>query len=152
MGAIFTLPAEMAGPIRAGLHTALGDAAQRIEDVSTRPERERHPEWYAEPREHYRHVCALLDLIGWGEPHEPAEVPIDLRDHEWALMAALEAALVVAEDQWRDRDRIDAERAERGEPPRGGAVAERLEVLRELRWAAKLQLQCQAGGDEEVAR
>jgi hypothetical protein len=141
MAAIFTLPAEMVGPIRDGLHTALGDAAQRIEDVSTKPERERHPEWYAEPREHYRSVCRLLDLIGWGGGGESsADAELDLRENAWALMAAVDAALVLAEEQWHERDRIDAERTERGEAPRGDAISEQFERLRELRWAVRLRV------------
>jgi hypothetical protein len=59
-------------------------------------------------------ACALLDLIGSGDPDQPTEAQVDLREHRRALMGALDVVLLVA-DAVEEADAVDAERAKRDE-------------------------------------
>jgi hypothetical protein len=61
-------------------------------------EKEKHPELFAEPVEHFDAYRALLDVVGWGEPPEEREVEIDLDTHRWALATALEGWLEIERD------------------------------------------------------
>jgi hypothetical protein len=70
----------MAGKLRHGLHTVLGDAAEGVSQITERFGRERHPEWYAEQRERFARTWALLDLIGSREPKQLAAVRINLSE------------------------------------------------------------------------
>jgi hypothetical protein len=132
MNTTLTVPADMVGHLRNGLHSALGGAAQRIWQTVDLPGREQHPEWYTEDRQHVERACALLDLIGWGDSDQPTEVQVDLREHRWALTKALEVVLLVADDDLKEADAVDAERAKRGEPPKRDATTKRVLALREF--------------------
>jgi hypothetical protein len=132
-----TVPAEMVGHLRNGLHSVLGGGAQGISQLVDRPGREQHPEWYQEPREHFNRACALLDLIGWSDPAQPAAAQIDLREHRWALMAALDVVLLIADADMEEADAVDAERAKRGEQPKREATIKRVLATREFASAVK---------------
>jgi hypothetical protein len=69
------------------------------------------------PREHFNRACALLDLIGSGDPDQPTEAQVDLREHRRALMGALDVVLLVA-DAVEESDAVDGERAKRDEAPK----------------------------------
>lgn len=79
--AVITVPADMASELRNGLHSVLGEGAEGISATTELSGRERHPEWYSEHRERCERTSAVLDLIGWGEPKQPAAITIDLRQH-----------------------------------------------------------------------
>jgi hypothetical protein len=136
--------------LRSGLHTNLGDAAQGISQITDAGGRERHPEWYAEHRERFERTWALLDLIGWSEPKHPSALRLDLRQHGQAMIEALEVRLLVAEDDLKEADAVDAERKERGEPPKRQRTVERVEAVREFAAAVKdLNRRSQVGtGDD----
>jgi hypothetical protein len=136
-GAIITVPAEMVSELRHGLHTVLGDAAQGVSRTTEQYGREGHPEWYAEHRERFERTWVLLDLIGWGEPKQPAAVRIDLRQHRRAASEALDVRLLVAEDDLEEADLVDAERAEHGEPSKREATTGRVVALREFAASVK---------------
>ena len=74
-----------------------------------------------EPREHFNRACALLDLIGSGDPDQPTEAQGDLREHRRALMEALDVVLLVA-DAVEEADAVDAERTKRDEAPKRKAT------------------------------
>jgi len=132
VGQLITVPAEMLGELRNGLHTNLGDAAHGISQITDTGGRERHPEWYAEHRERFERTCALLDLIGWSELKQTAAIQVDLRRHAQAMIEALDVRLLVAEDDLKEADTVDAERAKRGEPPKRQQTVERVEAVREF--------------------
>ncbi len=126
--ALLTVQPEMAHPLRDGLHRQLAYAAEGIARAAGLPGREKHPEWYAKDQQRLTSVERLLNVLGWG-PEYPGTVEVDLRRHSWALTSALEVALIVAEDEWQEVDRTDAEGAT---PSKRDAVAGRLLVLREF--------------------
>lgn len=134
---LITVPAEMLGELRNGLHTVLGDAAQGTSQITDTGGRERHPEWYAEHRERFERTWALLDLIGWSEPKHPAALRLDLHRHGEAVIEALDVRRLVAEDDLKEADAVDTERAERGEPPKRHQTIERAEAVREFSAAVK---------------
>jgi hypothetical protein len=136
-GRPITVPAEMLSELRNGLHTVLGDAAQGISQISDTGGRERHPEWYAEHRERFERTWTLLDLIGWSEPKHPSAVRLDLRQHGHAMIEALDVRLLVAEDDLKEADAVDAERAQRGEPPKRQQTLERAQAVRDFAAAVK---------------
>ena len=129
---IITVPAEMASELRDGLHTVLGDAAEGVSQTTEQFEREDHPECYAEQRERFERTWALLDLIGWHEPKQPATVRINLREHHRAMTEALDVRLLVAADDLEEANAVDAERAEQGEPPKREATTTQVLALREF--------------------
>lgn len=134
---IITVPAEMAGELRDGLHTVLGNAAEGVSQITERFSREHHPEWYAEQRERFERTWALLDLIGWRELKRPAAIRINLREHHRAVSEALDVRLLVAEDDLEEADAVDAERAEQGKPPMREATTSRVLALREFAASVK---------------
>jgi hypothetical protein len=134
---MITVPAEMVGELRHGLHTVLGDAAEGVSQITEQFGRERHPEWYAEQRERFERAWALLDLIGWREPKQPTAVRINLREQHRAVNEALDTRLMVAADDLKEADAVDAERAEQGEPPISEATTNRVLALREFASSVK---------------
>jgi hypothetical protein len=136
-GDIITVPAELVANLRIGLHHLLGTAAEDIADITSRPRREQHPEWYEESRAHLEQAWALLDLIGWADPRQPTAGRIDLRRYRWAAITGLDAAVMFAEEELAEVDLVGAERAERGQPPKREATIERARTLLEFTAAAK---------------
>jgi hypothetical protein len=136
-GAVITVPAKLVASLRVGLHHLLGTAAEDVADVTTRRGREQHPEWYEDSRAHLEQAWALLDLIGWADARQPTAARIDLRQHSWAAAAALDAAVLFAGEDLAEVDLVDAERAERGQPPKGTATIEGARAVREFAAAVK---------------
>lgn len=130
-GQLITVLPEMLRELRNGLHTFLGNVAQEISQITDCEGRERHPEWYSEPREIYLRTCALLDLIGWGAPKHPAALHLDLSKHRQAVIEALDVRLGVAADDLKEAEEVDTERAERGESPKQEQTTQRVRTLRE---------------------
>ncbi len=136
-GDIITVPAELVANLRIGLHHLLGTAAEDVADITSRPRREQHPEWYEESRVHLEQAWALLDLIGWADPRQQTAARIDLRQHRWAATGALDAAVMFGDEELAEADVVDAERAERGQPSKREATIERARALREFTAAVK---------------
>jgi hypothetical protein len=136
-GVIITVPAELVGELRHGLHTVLGNAAEGVSQTTEQFGREHHPEWYAEHRERFERTWALLDLIGWREPKQPAAVQINLHEHGQAVGEALDARLPVAADDLEEADAVDAERAAQGKPPKRETTTNRVVALREFAASVK---------------
>ena len=152
-GVIITVPAELVGELRHGLHTVLGNAAEGVSQITERSGREHHPEWYAEQRERFERTWALLDLIGWREPKQPAAVRINLCEHHRAVSEALDVRLTVAADDLEEADAVDAERAEQGKLPMREATTSRVLALREFASSVEdlvghLETQKGGNGDE----
>jgi hypothetical protein len=132
MSNMLVVPAGMLGELRCGLHNVLGQAAEDVSEVTVRQARERHPEWHDEPLQHLDRARALLDLIGWAESGPPAAVRVDLGKHRWALLGALEIALLAGSDEVQEAEKVDAERAQRGQAPKRDATLVRVLAVREF--------------------
>lgn len=92
------IPAPVVGSLRGALLSELGAAGVLIGQASFELEKEKHPELFADPVEHFDAFRSLLDVVAWGEPPEEREVEIDLDTHRWALATALEGWLEIARD------------------------------------------------------
>jgi transcriptional regulator with XRE-family HTH domain len=131
--AMLSVPPNMVAHVRMGLHSVLGRAAEGISQTVLQPDREKYPEWYEEDREHFEQTCALLDLIGWGEPpHAPSTAQIPLPEHRWALTEALPVVLRLADVVMDELDLVEQQRQRRGEPPQREQTIERVQALREF--------------------
>ncbi|MGN6371535.1 MAG: hypothetical protein ACTHM1_00870 [Solirubrobacteraceae bacterium] len=152
MGKKFTIPAGLVRSVRLGLHTELGTAADEIETVSVERGRHEHPEWYEKPLAKLDATRALLDVVGWGEPEQAAEVDIDLDEHREALLAALTEQTTLHRELVEEADQVDVERAEKGKPPKAQATRARAAALDRLYARVTLALaDVGEGGEEQVA-
>lgn len=127
-----TVPAQLVGPLRSGLHSEVGTAAETIAQVVDEADREQHPEWYREPLEQLDRARALLDLIGWSTTDQAKEVLVDLREHHGALSEALRVAMIVGDADLEEAEAVDAERATRSDTPEREATTRRVLALREF--------------------
>lgn len=132
MTTIVTVPANLVGDLRNGLHNVLSETATEVSGVADRAGREMHPEWYEKPIERFKDTCALLDLTGWSAPRQLTAVQIDLREHRRALIDALEMALLLTDVDLEQIEAVDAARAARHEPPAREATITRVLALREF--------------------
>jgi len=109
----FTVPAGMVRELRIGLHSVLGQAAQDVSIMTDRRGRERHPEWYRDPLGRFDRARALLDLTGWAESGPPEDVLVDLSIHCWALLQALDVALLVGYDEIMEARKTSGRKSKR---------------------------------------
>ncbi len=130
-----TVPVQLVGVLRSGLHSEIGNAAEAIAQVAGDAGREQHPEWYQEPLEHLARTRALLNLIGWSTTVPAIAVHVDLREHREAVLDGLDVALIVGDADLEEAERVDAERVTRGEAPIREATTRRVFALREFRAA-----------------
>jgi hypothetical protein len=121
MSTTLTVPAEIAGHLRCGLHMELGHAAEEIATLSTLRDRESYPDWYAEPLQQLDAARALLDAVGWSLTDSPEPVEIDLDQHRPILVAALTGLLEI------ERDLVDVD------PSFEGAERQRKRASRAVR-------------------
>jgi len=137
------VPPEMVHYLRDGLHNGIGNAAQAISQVVVEAGHEQHPEWYREPLEHFDQIRALLDLIGWDATGPPAEVRVDMREHQQAILDALRVEMMVGDADLEEATAVDAERARRGEPPKREATTQRVLALN--KFVASVEAQTSTG-------
>lgn len=113
---ILKVPANVVAELRDGLHSLLGQAARDVSVATYSKERACRPERYREPLECFDRTRALLDLVGWGAPGRPSNVLLDVREHGWALITALETALVACDAELQEmipEDRTPAEQRQK---------------------------------------
>lgn len=134
------IPSGMERPLRSILISVLATGAQDIAQNAMYPEREQHPDWFSEGRENLEDTWRLLDTLGWADPPQPAETTINLYQHRWALNEALDKLLNLAEDDLKEIDTVDAERAEQGEPPVREQTIERVRLMREFAAQVKARI------------
>jgi hypothetical protein len=130
MSTTVVVPDHMVGHLRSGLYTLIGDAAEELSRIVETRNRELRPESYEEPLEHLDRARALLNVIGWEATEPTASAHVALREHQRALMNALNAALLIATQEREEADAVDAERARQGEPPTGDVALARFYALR----------------------
>jgi hypothetical protein len=132
MSTTLTIPANMLADVREALFCLLGDATQAIDHALIHPDRDRHPERFAEHRKQLEHVLATLDLVGWASGEDRRDVEIDVRDHGSTLKEALDEYLPLLEDQEAEADANDRSRAEQGKPPRKEEIIKSLVACRDF--------------------
>lgn len=150
MSSMLEVPAGMVGHLRSALHSAIQPPVEGIAEVVDRPDREEHPEWYLKHFVQLDRVLPLLDVVGWCEADQPADMRIDLYEHRWALLKAIEVMAVVAADDLDELDEVDAERARRGEPPKRSTTIERVSAVSDFSWAAIVRI-ARLGAQEETS-
>lgn len=151
MSAWLTVPAEMVGLLREGLHSEIEAAAHLIAPVVEAPGREEHPERYRAPLARLDAARALLDLVGWSTADPPVDVRVDLRPHHRSLLRALRSELLVEEEALEGGQ----ESGPRDSAGRRMIVA-RVDALRELISTAEARADALGAGtseedDEEIS-
>jgi len=134
-----TIPAELVALVRSALFTELGSAAEETAHVVEQHDHEDHTERFTEPLLRHNAARALLDAIRWQGAEHPADVQVDLHTHHTALTAALDVALLVGDEELAEAERVDAERAQRGEPSKRDTTTRRVLALREFAAAVQAQ-------------
>jgi hypothetical protein len=129
---IVTVPANLSSQLRNSLHNVLSESAKEIAAVADGAGREEHPERYRQPITRFKRTCALLDLVGWTTPNQPAAVQINLHEHGPALADALEMALLLADTDIEQLDRTADARAARRAPSNREATIARALALHEF--------------------
>jgi hypothetical protein len=132
MQSLVTIPANLTPQLRNGVHHVLGDAAKEVSTVVEHTGRPSHPELYTKPVARFKQTCELLDLIGWGNPPEPAAIHLDLREHHAALRDALDVTVRLADIEVDEIEDRDAARALRHEPSLRESIIARALALHEL--------------------
>jgi Helix-turn-helix domain len=119
-----TVPAQLVGALRSGLHSEIGNAAEALAQVAGRAGREQHPESYREPLEHLDRTRALLDLIGWSATSPAVAVRVDPAELGRVLRRLRRARRLSIEDLALRADLHPTyiSSIERGEPVRGPAA------------------------------
>ena len=140
MSSMLEVPTEMVVGMRSALHSLIQAPAEGIAEVVDMAGREEHPEWYLKHFVRLDRVLALLDVVGWCEVDQPAQVRIDLCEHRWTVLMAIEVMALVAADELDELNQVDAERAKRGEPPKRSATLNRAAAMSEFSWAAIIRI------------
>jgi hypothetical protein len=125
-----TIPPDLLDDVRDLLYAHLDRIGRELFYAGEGPISERDPAQYAGIFERLDKVRSLLDMTGWaGGLDAPTEVKVDLDEYGTVLEVAVERALRIDRDVFREIDRVDAERARRGEAPIREAVTARLNAL-----------------------
>jgi hypothetical protein len=98
MSTTMTIPAEIVGHLRCGLHSDIGPVAFEIDGVSTKADRETGPGLYDESLGRLDAIRQLLDIVGWTIAEPPVSVDVDLDRHGSAIVSALNGLLTIARD------------------------------------------------------
>jgi hypothetical protein len=151
MRTMLTVPAEMVVPLRSGLHSSMQPPLEGIADAVDREGCEQHPEWYAKHFAHLDEVLALLDVVGWSEADRPAEVVIDLCEHRWALLKAIEVVARVAADELDEVAAVNTERVARGEAPLREKTLKRVFAVNDFCWTVVIDI-ARMDAEEQVSR
>jgi|HubBroStandDraft_1064217.scaffolds.fasta_scaffold319675_1 hypothetical protein len=91
----FTIAAEMIAAVRSGLYALLGD---ELENLSRTVTERRYPERPTGPLANLDRVRDAMDVVGWPVNDAAADLRIDLAIHRWAIVQAIHAAILKAED------------------------------------------------------
>ncbi len=114
MRTFVTVPANLTSPVRSAAQNALSQAAQEVSEAVD--SRGRRSGWYEKPVESFKRICALLDVMGWDDPAQPAALQIERHEHRRALAATLEMALLLSDAEVEQIESDDAARAKKREP------------------------------------
>ena len=98
MTSTVTIPAAGIADTREALLCLLNRPVESIGHTLTLPERELHPEWFEDDRQHFDEVCRLLDTIGWDAAAPARKVEVTGED-ALTIRGAIEEYLPLVE-QW----------------------------------------------------
>jgi hypothetical protein len=88
MSAILTVPSGYVTHLRGGLIGELGNVGETVAGVASWRGTKAHAE-FADLRESFEAVCALLDATGWEEDASQGDVALDLAAHPTIVLSAL---------------------------------------------------------------
>jgi hypothetical protein len=92
------IPGDAVLRLREAAYWQLGSIAERLHDLTSRPECEQNGHWLREPVTDFDRARALLDEIGWSNHAPGRDVEIDLDQHRPVIVAALTDQLAVERD------------------------------------------------------
>ncbi len=104
MSSMLYIPPQIVGYLRDALHSVVKQVAERIVCAADWSREEQCSVWYVEHLERVERVFALLEVLGWSERDHSGAIRIDLNEHRWALLKALE---ILALDAQNDLDELD---------------------------------------------
>lgn len=90
---IIMVPPRLLPLLRSGAQVQAGRAAEAFSYASERFGRERHSEWFLEPRRLMDDYTELLDVVGWAERRPERDIAVNTDYHGDALASALEGQL-----------------------------------------------------------
>jgi hypothetical protein len=97
----------VSGPIlrvlRSALLSELGVVGEEIERATTRPDMERHHEWFEGPVERFDAIREVLDPLGWSDHPTETQRLLALDPNHATIVQALEARLSI-EREYADVD------------------------------------------------
>jgi hypothetical protein len=98
MNSMLYTPPQIVGYLRDALHSVIKQVAERIASVADWSREEQCAVWYVEHLERVERAFALLEVLGWSERDRSSAIRIDLNEHRWALLKALEVLALDAQD------------------------------------------------------
>lgn len=104
MNSMLYVSPQIVAYLRDALHSVIKQVAERIVSAADWSREEQCPVWYVEHLERVERVFALFEVLGWSETDRSGAIRIDLCEHRWALLKALE---VLALDEQDDLDELD---------------------------------------------
>jgi DNA-binding XRE family transcriptional regulator len=122
---LITVPAELVGDLRLGLQNELTVPAEGIIELFAAADRGQRAQQYQRHFEYLDDVCAVLDLVGWAKPKQPAAIAIDLCTHRRAVISALDFAVSSLTHRLEDAE-------EELEPSKLKGMTEHVVALREF--------------------
>ncbi|MGC2372386.1 MAG: hypothetical protein WA484_00785 [Solirubrobacteraceae bacterium] len=139
MNSMLYIPPQIIAYVRDALHSVIGQAAERIANVADWSREEQCPVWYVEHLERLERVFALLEVLGWSEADCSSAIRIDLCEHRWALLKALEVLALDAQDDLDELD-LGIKLSRTARLRRGGDALRRAFELRDFGSAAIVQV------------
>ncbi len=104
MNSMLYTPPQIVVYLRDALHSVIKQVAERIASAADWSREEQCPVWYVEHLERVERIFALLEVLGWSDRDRSGAIRIDLNEHRWAFLKALEVLALDAQD---DLDGLD---------------------------------------------
>jgi len=131
MNSVLEVRPEILPPLRDALHGVIQQAAEGVVNVADWSRCEQCPVWYVAHLERLERVFALLDAVGWSDADRVHAIHLDLREHRWAVLKAVEVSALSAQgDLYGITGQIGS--AERHESVKRGELVRRALALRDF--------------------
>ncbi len=104
MNSMLYIPPQIVDYLRNALHSVIKQVAEKVVSAADWSREEQCPVRYPEHLERVERVFALFEVLGWSERDRSGAIWVDLCEHRWALLKALEVLALDAQD---DLDELD---------------------------------------------
>lgn len=128
---LVVLSPDLVNELRPYVYAVVGMAASEVGRVADDHTCRHDPELLGHPLGRHRAACALLDVFGWRDYGVSSGAKINLHKHGWALNAAVDVALEVANDTLAGLEVTPGIEGD-AKPPVFQATRERVAVFSEL--------------------